>query len=405
LSIVLEFLRDELDPFINADGIATWTFSERDPDTGEVAVGHDIERFECERLRQRLAISTVNINERDIDLAVRGEVFKVDVLIARKEPTAVATDVVPVKDGATGGSSSIDLSKVLGGPFDRRILIAVGGRGGDGSDALRFETRGGKGGQGGSAFIGGGPVITSSLFIALGGMGGNGGFCNEEEGADGGKGGQAKISIPYERTVRNTAFACGGGGGNGNAAVKVFLEKSGKEGGDGGNGNDAEVRALAPSIARAASGDGGRGCTGSTGLEKGGQGGGGGDAGTICFVKVDGRVAANNSISIAKASGGDGGHGGVGGSTYLDGKVGGNGGNGGKGGNTHIETGAGYVGLNNTSFGGDGGHGGIGGAGDLGDGPPGKGGPPGQGTAASLGALALPGEPGKDGQQPVLGCP
>ncbi len=267
-----------------------------------------------------------------------------------------------------------------GNGFD---AIATGLRGGHGS-MIHIETpylqvdsselRGGDGGQGGPAAIGGSGgslvifaslfVTTNPEFVGYGGNGGNGGIGVAQKnglqlpGGTGGRGGDAVVhALPPEDLhaadiqslwQRANEGAHGddltGDAGNVGVPDNAPCEKGGAGGpgqpmvaGAGGNGG-AGANGQSDGTPPTNGGDGGRGGHGT-----GGMGGRGGHGGTCC----PGGVCGGNGGAGGKGSGGPAGKGGKGGNAFHDGAgytaPGGHGGSGGVGGN------------------GQGGHGGAGG--------------------------------------------
>lgn len=406
IAAIVEFVKDDMNPSVNNDNIATWDFSAIDPNTNMPVTNHDIERAEGERLRRAISIYLIDVDERDVPLGQGA--FMVDLLVARNQPKATLGAGIKRKTGGKGAPASVDLSAAE--PANRRIVIVGGGRGGDGSDSPSFGASGGDGGEGGSATIKGAATVTQSIFICLGGNGGHAGGSGESSaGANGGKAGLAQIIVTAPTSIGDTAFSCGGTGGSGSTGgVEFSIGRAGSSGGDGGEGANATVRIHSPTIGRAASGDGGRGCSGGGAAgenARAGNGGKGGPAGRSCNVTVDGDVAAANAVSVARASGGDGGTGGCGGGpVYSPSTFGGNGGQGGKGGDTMITTKAGFVDRSNMSMAGDGGDGGPASIGLSLPGQDGQGGVRGTPKSNSPGGRLVKGENGENGGA-LCGCP
>jgi len=155
-----------------------------------------------------------------------------------------------------------------------------------GSSAMRLDSIGGQGGDGGNQ---------SSLIVAIGASGGIGG--------DGGKVTVDNKGDLRTRGIDSVALAAqsiGGGGGHGGDAFNIGVQGGVAIGGSGGLGGSAK----SISILNAA--DITTGNRGAIGVNANSIGGGGGDGGRATGVTVGGFVAVQVSVG---GSGGNGGHG------------------------------------------------------------------------------------------------
>lgn len=202
--------------------------------------------------------------------------------------------------------------------------------GGDGGDALKPATDGGRGGDAGEICVAtdgdpGRVVVSCGYGAGKGGDGGAGMAPNSIEaagqGGDGGSG--ARIAVTAAEVLLN-AQVPGGHGGQG--AGTFNLGQAGATGGAGGQAGtvwcEADIVdfAIAPDLRGGNGGTGGSGASGGDG----GRGGNGGPGGTIDCLATD------VTIDGAWAYGGHGGSGGNGGQTWSE--AGGRGGDGGLGG-------------------------------------------------------------------------